>query len=184
MNRILISSFGPFLNVTTNPTQELGRELSGAFQCGLVELPVQFSEAFQILKNEILKSNPDVIVMLGVASERSKICFETIGLNWIQSRGPDSSGLVPKTDFIHPGSDLAIMTNFNIQSAIEGLSTDSKGHVQQSFSAGTYVCNDLYYRALEDRSLKCQKIFIHVPPFEKMAKQIQISVLSEILFLL
>lgn len=179
-NQILISTFGAFLNVRVNPTRELGQELSQLQSCSLIELPVQFGESYRLLKSEILKSKPQIVIMLGVAGDRNHVCLETIGLNWVQSRGPDAAGLLPQTGAIVPGLELAFMTQMDVGNILSQLPEDSRKYVRQSFSAGTYVCNDLYFRTLCDLELNCQKIFIHVPPFEVLEKSIQVKILKEL----
>ena len=180
MKQTLISSFGAFLTVQINPTRELGQELGRLPSCNLVELPVQFGESYRLLRSEIFNTEPHTLIMLGVAGDRNHICLETVGLNWVQSRGPDAAGLRPSSGVIVPGADLAIMTQIQIENILNQLSAESRKYVRQSFSAGTYVCNDLYFRVLNDQELTCQKIFIHVPPFEVLEKSIQIVVLKEL----
>ena len=85
MKKVLLSGFGPFLDIKDNPSEALVKSLAEKFNLPFIILPVVFGEAFEILKNHCLQQSPDFILMFGVAATRSKINFERIGLNWVES---------------------------------------------------------------------------------------------------
>jgi pyroglutamyl-peptidase len=160
--KVLISGFEPFLGESVNPSELLVHEIKKTFSdISILVLPVEFKHAFEILKKEIQLQKPDVVVMLGQASGRKNISFEKIGLNWIQTNNPDESGFVPKTGPIVMGQVLALMSKFPVDEVVQKLKHQN-WPVEVSFSAGTFVCNDLYFKVLlEFNELK--SVFIHVP---------------------
>ena len=160
--KILISGFKPFLGETINPSELLIQSIKKNHpQIVTTVLPVEFQTAFTILKNKILKEQPEYVIMLGQASGRKNISLEKIALNWIQTTHPDESGFHPKKGKINAQSELALMTQFPLDEIYEKLK-DQSLPIEISFSAGAYVCNDLYYKVLiEFKNLK--SVFIHVP---------------------
>jgi pyroglutamyl-peptidase len=168
--KILISGFKPFLGESLNPSERLAQEIQKKYSTiSTIVLPVEFQAAFNHLKKKILEISPDVIIMLGQAAGRKNISLEKIALNWRESSQPDEAGYIPETTFIEVGRELALMTNFPIDIVAEQLK--QQGHpIEISFSAGTYVCNDLYFKALTEFSNK-KSIFIHVPLLPEQQKE-------------
>lgn len=177
MKKLFLSGFGPFLDVKNNPSEVLVKKLAEHFNCAHIVLPVLFEQSYSLLKPEVEKNQPELLIMLGVASQRSKIGFEKIGLNWVQSISADAGHKIPTTGKIKPDQNLALMTDWSVDAALRELDPALMAHVEVSFSAGAYVCNDLYYRALDDRKLQCEKLFIHIPPFEKIDLEQQFKVI-------
>lgn len=167
--KILISGFKPFLGETINPSQKLALALEDQFPNEVVSiiLPVEYKQSFLILEREIQNIEPDFVIMMGQAADRKNICFEKIGLNWVQSKHADEAGINPEFGAIESGKALALMTNFPVDQHYDFLK--SKDYpVEISFSAGAYVCNDLYFRILNEFK-KLQAVFIHVPLTEQQS---------------
>lgn len=167
--KILVTGFKPFLGETINPSEELANKLSLISSVEAFILPVSFEKSFQILKNKIAMVKPDFIIMIGQAAGRTNVCLEKVALNWIQTENADESGFVPETGRIVPGGDLALMTGFPIDQVFLGLKK-AGFPVEISFSAGTYVCNDLYFRVLNEYK-EMYAIFVHVPLLPEQLKQ-------------
>lgn len=167
--QILVTGFKPFLGEKINPSEKLASALACEFS--YVEsmiLPVEFSKSFEFLKSEIEKSKPNYVIMLGQASGRKNICFEKVGLNWIQTEHPDEAGVTPKSGKILVDVDLALMTEFPVEQIFLKLK-QAELPVEISFSAGTFVCNDLYFRTLNEfKGIKA--VFVHVPLLPEQMK--------------
>ncbi len=158
--KILITGFKPFLGESVNPSELILYEIQHS-NIQILILPVEFKSAFQILDTEIKNTNPDYVIMLGQASGRKNICFEKIGLNWIQSTNPDESGFKPQMGAIQIDQPLALMTKFPVDDIYQKLKSQNQP-VEISFSAGAYVCNDLYFKILSAYP-DLKSVFIHVP---------------------
>jgi pyroglutamyl-peptidase len=176
--KLLLSGFGPFLDVIENPSEILVKKLANSFGCSHLILPVEFEQSYLILKSEIQRSEPKILIMFGLASTRSKIGFEKIGLNWVQSQHADVSNKNPIIGKIKPGQELALMTDWSIEPLLGKIDSALRTHTEISFSAGSYVCNDLYFRALDDEGIDCKKLFIHIPPFDKIELKLQFEVIA------
>lgn len=160
--KILVTGFKPFLGHDQNPSELLSEQLAKNFsEVESLILPVEFGRAFEVLSQHISQNTYDYIILLGQAAGRHRISIEKIGLNWAETHHRDEAGVKPINGPLVEGAELALMTKFPVDEVYEKL-TALKLAVHVSFSAGTYVCNDLYYRALERyRDLKI--VFVHVP---------------------
>lgn len=131
-------------------------------------LPVEFGKSFEILKKHLQDHTYDYVIEIGQAAGRSKICFEKIGLNWVQTEHKDESGSQPQSGSIAEGP-LALMTTFPVDTVYQKLKAE-QFPVEISFSAGAFVCNDLYFRTLNEfKNLKT--VFVHVPLIEVQAME-------------
>lgn len=167
--KILVTGFKPFLQEKINPSEKLALEMPGLFgQVEVLILPVEFEKSFTILKSKIVEVKPDRVIMLGQASGRKNVCLERIGLNWVQSENKDEAGFIPKPGKIFPDVELAKMTSFPIDQIFLELKRQNFP-VEISFSAGAYVCNDLYFRTL-NKFKKLQSVFVHVPLLPEQLK--------------
>ncbi len=158
--KILVTGFKPFLGEKINPSELILNKINH-LNIQKIILPVEFKSAFEILKTEIINQKPDYVIMLGQASGRKNISFEKIGLNWIQSAHPDESGLKPHIGVIDPSQSLALMTKFPVDEIYQKLKSQNLP-VEISFSAGAYVCNNLYFKVLSEFS-ELKSVFVHVP---------------------
>lgn len=169
MKKILVTGFKPFLGEPINPSEKLANKLSQIFDnVESIILPVEFRRSFEILDEKINSSNPDCLVMIGQAAGRKNICLEKVGLNWVQTERADESGFIPQSGKILPNVELALMTRFPVDQTF--LELKKLVHpVEISFSAGTFVCNDLYFRVLNEYKTR-PSIFVHVPLLPEQLK--------------
>lgn len=179
--KILVTGFEPFFGAEINPSKILSQRMSQNFsEVESLILPVEFDKSSEFLKKYIAECGRcDYLVMLGQAAGRSKISLEKIGLNWVQSNHKDESGVLPQTGIILEDEPLALMSIFPIDEVYSELRKENLP-VEISFSAGTFVCNDLYYRILNQFS-DLKAVFIHVPLTEDMDINQQTIVLSRII---
>ncbi len=180
MKKVLLSGFGPFLDIKDNPSESIVTQLARDFQSPFIILPVVFGKSFEVLKEKALLEKPDIILMFGVAATRSTICLERIGLNWVESKNADTSVSTPVTGKIVVNQELALMSSYNVEKVISEFDFNERKLVEVSYSAGTYVCNDLYFRMLNEKQISAEKLFIHIPPYEKIELQQQIELLSKV----
>lgn len=158
---ILVSGFKPFLSEKINPSELLVEKLKVNSQdLNSVILPVEFDRAYIELQKTINQVNPKFVIMFGQAGGRSNVCLEKIALNWNQTKSADESKFVPPTGRIADG-ELALMSTFPVDDLAAFL-VDRRLKTEISFSAGAFVCNNLYFKVLKNNPL-IQSIFVHVP---------------------
>ncbi len=169
MLRILLTGFEPFGGETINPSMEAIRQLdltTFPAEIYLYEVPVAFYDSSRYVIERIHEIQPDIIMMIGQAGGRKDVSIERIAINVDDSAIPDNNGVLPKDDPISIFGESAYFSTLPIKAIVENI---RKLHIpcHVSNSAGTYVCNHLFYSVmheLHERHMKHIKAgFIHVP---------------------
>ena len=163
MARILVTGFPPFNNETINPSEILIAELAKDFsttELTTLLLPVSYERAFATLQEHLKTNHYKMILMLGQAGGREKISLERVALNWCES-GADEDGKKPEVGPIIPNASTAHIADFFPTEWQEDLSKVAPTAV--SSTAGTFVCNNLYFKVLNEYKNKLNVLFVHVP---------------------
>lgn len=166
--KILLTAFEPFGGETVNPAIEAVKickdEILGASIHKLI-LPTAFREAYSKAFEEIEDLDPDIVLSVGQAGGRSAISLEFVAINYMEARIEDNKGFRPKGESIFEDGKNAYFTNLPIKNMIcEIRAAGIPATI--SYSAGTFVCNELFYSILyyaerEDKKYKAG--FMHVP---------------------
>lgn len=166
--KILITAFEPFGNDTQNSSLELLKLLPENVEGKKISkliLPVVFDSCATILKKEVIKEDPDVIICLGQTGYEKNLCVEKVAINYKNARIPDNNDNSPIDEPISIGGETAYFSTLPIIDMVEA-SNKSDVSARVSYSAGTYVCNNLMYHILEMTDTSSKKAgFIHIPPF-------------------
>ena len=155
---ILITGFGPFDRFSYNPAEKLAKALSEIFEFPHVILKVSYREAFRQLEEAYREFRPKAILSFGLAAGRPAVTPERVAIN---RRGPkkDVEGNIVYGKIEEDGPD-GIMTEFPVDKIVKRLN-DSGIPSYESFHAGTYLCNAVYYKALRLTDRKA--LFVHIP---------------------
>lgn len=171
MKKILVTGFEPFHKSTINPTKEIVQRLALEKISGLetAVLPVEFGKSSRILIELIESIKPEVVIALGQAEGRSQITPERIAINLNDARIPDNAGNEPKDEIIVEGGADGLFTTLPINSILN-LFKNFEIPAAISSSAGTYVCNHVFY-SMQHYCLgrDIQTGFIHVPLMDEQA---------------
>ncbi|MFK0008826.1 pyroglutamyl-peptidase I [Paenarthrobacter sp. NPDC090520] len=166
---ILLTGFEPFGGDATNPSWTAVLQAARILRAeGLtvetVELPCVFGESVDVLLQAIEAHQPELVLSVGLAGGRSRISLERVAINCDDARIPDNKGNRPIDQEVVPRGPAAYFTTLPIKAALRSLQIEGiKGEVSQS--AGTYVCNHVFYalmHALNDRT-GARGGFVHVP---------------------
>ncbi|SMF02760.1 pyroglutamyl-peptidase I [Pseudobacteriovorax antillogorgiicola] len=173
-DQVLLTGFQPFANHKSNPSAEVAAHVAAENGYDFLVLPVGFKEAAQILLHQLEKNSYHTVIALGLAANRSSISLERIALNLIDARIPDEFGQQPIDEPLIAEAPLAIHTSLPIKKIHQHLEKERISS-EVSYSAGTYVCNAVFFHLLHHRktvnpSLKCG--FIHIPLEELMPLEI------------
>lgn len=165
---LLMSGFEPFGGNPTNPSWESLTELHEQFESGfdvrVVELPVVWGVAWEVLFEEIELLSPLVVISSGQAGSDA-MRFELVGRNamWgTDEDGQDQNGAAIVAD--GPYTVSSTIPADEMRAAME----DGGYATMVSNDAGFYLCNYIayqlfYYRdTAEDGPVAAG--FIHVPP--------------------
>lgn len=182
--KILLSGFEPFGNRDVNQSWELAKQYLGHDDYKVIKLPVSFSNAHRVLIEEYENGQYDMIIMLGETTiTRDVLRFERVALNLMDSTGSDNDGVTANENFILKNGPTAYFCTFPVKQTVEYLK--GKGYkVRISNSAGTFVCNSLYYNILhylKDTGRNIPALFIHLPvSTETVSLRERKDILSEI----
>ena len=166
---ILVTGFEPFGGATSNPSSAIAATLHGTVIAGCPvvgkTLPVEFGVARRRLRAAIKTHNPGLVLCLGVAGRRTAISFERVAINLDDASIPDNAGRQPRDQPIMKRGPAAYWSTLPLRlmaAAVEGGGVP----VELSNSAGTYVCNHLFYGLMHDirKRRGLAGGFVHVPP--------------------
>lgn len=165
---ILITGFTPFGNEKINPSWEavkLLKERIENMNIYILEVPTEFGRASEIVIKEADRVDADVVISIGQAGGRAAVSVEFIGINYMHSNMADNAGMIPNQKRIKEDGDDGYFSNLPVMEIVNNIkSFGMPAYV--SYSAGTYVCNDLLYSLMYDikkRNLDRKAGFIHVP---------------------
>ena len=165
--KVLLSGFEPFGGSRLNPSQLLVEALSQSstddVELAIIVLPVEFERATELLLAKIKDFNPDIVIAFGQAEGRKAITPEKIAINLDNARMADNSGDQRQNRAIDPHGNDGYFTTLPVEKMIEAI-TSAGIPAEPSLSAGTFVCNHVFYqlqKALKDTETKSG--FVHVP---------------------
>lgn len=180
---ILLTAFDPFGGESRNASAEiLARLEAPAPGVQLVKqiLPTQFVLGPQVLEEAIRLHRPDLLLMLGQAGGRSAVTFERVAINCMDARIPDNAGFQPREEAVVAGGPAAYFHTIPLADLVQHL-RDRHLPAAISNTAGTFVCNALFYRArhyLESYLPGCRCDFVHIPYLEDQERPVDSPVLS------
>jgi pyroglutamyl-peptidase len=166
---VLLTGFGPFPGAPFNPTERLAQRLAArrrpAF-AGIKRVAHVFETSYAAVERElpalIKRVRPDVVLLFGVATRTKYLRIETRARNARSPLFPDAAGDRPSGAVIDPGEPVT-RNGRAPQRALLATIRAQRLPVRLSLSAGRYLCNFAYWRALAltDGAVVVQ--FIHVP---------------------
>lgn len=164
MPTALLTGFGPFPGVPDNPTAHLAARLDGAVAGDRAiraeRLSVALDGLAARLEAAVLAHRPTILLLTGVAERTAEIRLETHAWNRADFPCPDQNGAWPRGVALRPGGPdhyRAPLPEQPLARAMDGLGLPWRW----SDDPGRYVCNALYYYALDRLRLPC--LFLHVP---------------------
>ncbi|MBQ9845947.1 MAG: pyroglutamyl-peptidase I [Oscillospiraceae bacterium] len=166
--KILITGFDPFDKEKINPAYEAVKLLPdkiGNAEIIKLEIPTVFGKGACSMEKAIEQHNPDCVICIGQAGGRSCISIEKVAINFIDARIADNDGNQPINTAIIPDGPTAYFSTLPIRAMAENIREHGiPAHI--SYTAGTFVCNEVMYRLLHFIDTKYHHIrggFIHVP---------------------
>lgn len=166
---VLVTGFEPFDGADHNPSWEVARALHGrtigGAQVVAEQLPVEFNRSLQALGDALARHRPDAVLSLGLAGSRSAVSVERVAVNLIDARIPDNAGEQPSEQPVHAGGPAAYFMRWPAKAIVERL-TDAGLPTELSYSAGTFVCNQVAYALMQALAHRpgVPAGFIHLPP--------------------
>ena len=166
--KVLVTGFDPFGGDKINPAFEavklLPEKVAGA-EIVKEEVPTVYGKCGEVLEQAIQKHKPDAVVCVGQAGGRSVMSIEKVAVNLDEARIPDNEKQQPSDQPAIEGGAAAYFFTLPVKAMVKNI----KEHgipASISYTAGTFVCNDIMYRLLymiEHKYPGMRGGFIHVP---------------------
>lgn len=175
--RCLLTGFDAFDKKGFNPSQLLVEGFANQISVPSLKNPVVIErmvlptvgdKAWEALKRALecsSKKSPTILVLTGLAEGRPKLNLERFALNIKDYRIKDNDGKIWQDVPVDSDYPLALRTAVPLQGVERQLKR--KGFpVSVSNHAGTFVCNELFFRALAwqlSHSGLVAVLFVHLP---------------------
>lgn len=164
---ILLTGFAPFGGESTNPSWDAVAALDGKRVGGhrivARRLPVEFGASLQVLQAAIRETKPALVLCVGQAGGRAQLSIERIAINIDDARIPDNADACPIDAPIVADGPAAYFATLPIKAILTAL-REAGIPAEISQTAGTYVCNHVFYGLMHAlRGRKIRGGFIHIP---------------------
>jgi len=165
MARVLMTGFAPFGGEPVNPSWQ-AVSLLGARRDDIaaVELPCEFAASLPTLRRAVEEHRPSLVVCVGQAGGRLDVTPERVAINLIDARIPDNAGARPVDVPVVPDGPAAYFTTLPVKACVAAIRAAGVP-ASVSHTAGTYVCNQVFYGLMHLLSTlpDVRGGFVHVP---------------------
>lgn len=186
MKKILVSAFEPFGGMDKNSSYEVVQNLGERVDIDRIVLPVVYQKAATLLMDRIKDHQYGAVLALGQAAGRNQVSIEVVGINLRNSERADNENTTYSFKRIDENGEDGLFSTLPIQAILRRWEKEKLGTL--SYSAGSYVCNDVLYSLLNEAKknrLDLQIGFVHLPllkqqdpkkgiELEKMVKAIEV----------
>lgn len=180
--KLLITGFEPFHGEVINPSWEavsLLPEQVGPWRLTKLRLPVVFGKGAALAEEAARKLSPQGILSVGQAGGRDSVTPELVAVNLRNASIPDNEGNMPQGEAVVPGGWDGYFSTVPARELAQKLSRQGLP-CKLSYTAGTYVCNDVFYTLLHRfREEGVPVGFVHVPFLPEQAGEGQPSMAIE-----
>lgn len=146
---VLLTGFEPFDGRADNPSIEAVRAVAQAWagpeQLIIAELPVAYGRAGEQLAELLATEKPTLVLGVGLAAGRRRLSIERLAVNLCDARIPDNDGHQPGAEPVVPGGPTALWASLPVK-AMVAATERADCPAELSMTAGTYVCNAVFYR--------------------------------------
>ncbi len=171
MKKIIVSAFEPFGDHQINSTQRVLEKLENVDK---MVLPVERFTSVNLLKD--FAKDADAIIMLGMAANQKEVLLERVALNIDDFRIADNAQNQPRQEVQLVDGPVAFLSTLPIVECKAKLE-DHNIPVNISNSAGTFVCNHLFYGVRQSfDNIPCG--FVHLPSLEDMELDLMVQAVS------
>lgn len=166
MRKILVTGFTPFGEDMINPAWEAVKKLPkniNDLEVTKQIIPTVFGNAAIKAITKAEEIGADIVLSIGLAGGRDAITPEMVAINLRHAVIEDNHGYMPKDETIVKDGENAYFTGLDIRKAVDKIN-EAGIKAQVSYSAGTFVCNDVFY-CLSDhfKGTKTKVGFCHIP---------------------
>lgn len=179
--KALVTGFDPFGGDAINPSYEAVRLLParvGALEVVTAQLPTSFARAPRQLLALIRRERPAIVLCVGLAADRAALSIERVAVNLSHARIADNDGRQPRDKPVIARAPVGYFSTLPVRKIVAAL-TRAGVAADVSMSAGTFVCNHVFFNLLHAASQARgsgplrRAGFVHVPGLPADAEQAQ-----------
>jgi pyroglutamyl-peptidase len=166
---ILVTGFEPFGGETVNASWEAARKLEswrhGDYAAVTRLLPCAYDASVKELVRAIETLRPDALLMTGQAARRAVVCVERFARNLDDAPAPDNDGALRRALRISRGAPDRLEAAAQVTTIARAIK-EAGIPARVSRNAGGFVCNHLYFGALQhlsDKRSAIPAVFVHLP---------------------
>ena len=166
--RALVTGFEPFGGAGANASHAAVSRLPariGALDVVTALLPTSYARSGSALRREVERVRPALVLCVGEAGERRELNIERVALNVQDARVADNDGARPVDLPVVSGAPAAYFATLPVRAIHDALIAASLP-ATLSNSAGTFVCNHVFYTLLHFAATARADLhagFLHVP---------------------
>ena len=166
--KVLLTAFDAFGGEPINPAAEALQWVSATIdgiEVITLEVPTVFNGSVEVVMRAIRRVQPNVVLCIGQAGGRSDISVERVAINLDDASIADNAGNQPTDTTIAPDGPAAIFATIPVKKLVQAI-RERGIPASVSNSAGTFVCNHLFYGVLHRCAKEFPDIkvgFIHIP---------------------
>jgi pyroglutamyl-peptidase len=166
--RIIIAGFGPFPGAPFNPSGVLAEALARRRRPALARLERSahvFATTYASVDRDLpklLAAKPDILLIFGLAGRRRHVCIETRARNARSVLFPDAGGYRPEHGVVAMAMPTAVIGRAPFARLVGAARSATPARLSRD--AGRYLCNYVYWRALEQNTGRGPLVqFVHIP---------------------
>lgn len=172
MKKLLVTGFDPFGGQPVNPAREAVLRLTdtvGGYEIIKLEIPTVFGLAAETVLQTASELQPHAILCVGQAGGRSAVTPEVVAINLREASIPDNAGNIPVNTPVVENAPAAYFSTLPVRDMVQAVK--ERGiPCALSYTAGTFVCNDLLYTLLHHyRDTDVKVGFVHIPYLPEQA---------------
>ena len=154
---MLITAFEPFGPWERNTSEDVGRAVADAVGAELLVLPVDLMLAPPRLIEGL--AGHDTALCLGLHGRARALRVERVGINVADFEVPDNAGHMAASQPLDVAGPDARLSSVDVRGLVAAM-RQAGVTADVSNSAGTYLCNAVYFTALQ----RVRALFVHLPP--------------------
>jgi pyroglutamyl-peptidase len=174
MTTVLITGFGRFPGAPFNPSAPLALALAKRRRpalAGVTRIAHVFATGYAAVDRDLpgllARHKPDVVLMLGLAARTPFVRIETRARNAVSVLFPDVAGYLPTERAIAPSGPPSLRGRAPVTRLL-AAARSARVPARLSRDAGRYLCNYVYWRALETSRSGTLAQFVHIPPLRNI----------------
>ena len=172
MKKLLVTGFDPFGGQPVNPAREAVLRLPdtvGGYEITKLEIPTVFGLAAETVMKVTEELRPHAILCVGQAGGRAAVTPEVVAINLREATIPDNAGNIPVNTPVIENAPAAYFATLPVRDMVQAV-RERGIPCALSYTAGTFVCNDLLYTLLHHyRDTDVRVGFVHIPYLPEQA---------------